>query len=80
MNTALFQYISCYCLSKEDKPEVDVEADFNTSHVTVYQGNTVKEGENKKFQYISCYCLSVTVKRKHRKMLNFNTSHVTVYR
>ena len=33
---SLFQYISCYCLSKDKREPQQVQTDFNTSHVTVY--------------------------------------------
>ena len=35
-NLDIFQYISCYCLSKQYKAQCRNSTDFNTSHVTVY--------------------------------------------
>ena len=35
----IFQYISCYCLSKHTPEREQVQRNFNTSHVTVYQRN-----------------------------------------
>ena len=37
-NTMVFQYISCYCLSLYQHSWMCLHQDFNTSHVTVYQG------------------------------------------
>ena len=36
IETEKFQYISCYCLSLQEKIETTTEKNFNTSHVTVY--------------------------------------------
>ena len=36
MKANAFQYISCYCLSKEIRQQPDIKLYFNTSHVTVY--------------------------------------------
>ena len=37
MEVIKFQYISCYCLSSLYSSILFLFADFNTSHVTVYQ-------------------------------------------
>ena len=53
-----FQYISCYCLSKEREAGRWRLPHFNTSHVTVYLVVQVPYSRIISFQYISCYCLS----------------------
>ena len=55
-----FQYISCYCLSTGELKVLKPWSDFNTSHVTVYQGANIDFEVGAEFQYISCYCLSWT--------------------
>ena len=54
----LFQYISCYCLSRDYAAKNNIVIHFNTSHVTVYQHITCQSTTETEFQYISCYCLS----------------------
>ena len=55
----LFQYISCYSLSKEGIDNMKDVRSFNTSHVTLYRENTLEAIREKLvFQYISCYSLS----------------------
>ena len=57
---SVFQYISCYCLSTPIDAICFMDADFNTSHVTVYRKTSDgEELEDASFQYISCYCLSL---------------------
>ena len=55
----LFQYISCYCLSGLSLGLFNDQADFNTSHVTVYLTPRTPTIMVPTFQYISCYCLSL---------------------
>ena len=57
----LFQYISCYCLSGLSLGLFNDQADFNTSHVTVYLTPRTPTIMVPTFQYISCYCLSSLV-------------------
>ena len=57
---SIFQYISCYCLSRQSKPSISLATNFNTSHVTVYRISKETNAQTIRFQYISCYCLSVT--------------------
>ena len=54
----LFQYISCYCLSRDYAAKNNIVIHFNTSHVTVYRKLEYRKDFGKGFQYISCYCLS----------------------
>ena len=53
---------------------------FNTSHVTLYHGNSLLGKGLIRFQYISCYSLSVELNMKMPWVFCFNTSHVTLYR
>ena len=75
----IFQYISCYCLSKMEQTARCILFHFNTSHVTVYQQYETNIKNRAKFQYISCYCLSEKIVRSKEVKEHFNTSHVTVY-
>ena len=75
----LFQYISCYCLSRKYSGKDFAKVHFNTSHVTVYRDNCSNATYFSIFQYISCYCLSLQTGAKCARCTNFNTSHVTVY-
>ena len=75
----LFQYISCYCLSGLSLGLFNDQADFNTSHVTVYRTDMPRISSKHLFQYISCYCLSRDYAAKNNIVIHFNTSHVTVY-
>ena len=54
----IFQYISCYCLSKVKGMDENHPLNFNTSHVTVYPTTSAFIASLISFQYISCYCLS----------------------
>ena len=78
-NTMVFQYISCYCLSLYQHSWMCLHQDFNTSHVTVYQGYH-KAGKEVwdisihlmlLFIIINCFLFV--------QYFHFNTSHVTVY-
>ena len=75
----LFQYISCYCLSRDYAAKNNIVIHFNTSHVTVYQHITCQSTTETEFQYISCYCLSTATLLIACCVPYFNTSHVTVY-
>ena len=44
MDMIVFQYISCYCLSRENDSSSNGRSDFNTSHVTVYQYFELRAG------------------------------------
>ena len=79
VGTALFQYISCYCLSFTYRKQRLKSWNFNTSHVTVYLDSHNVRWISTRFQYISCYCLSLRGVIHWRITHNFNTSHVTVY-
>ena len=76
-----FQYISCYSLSElADCLDYDVIR-FNTSHVTLYQKNELRQKQHpSQFQYISCYSLSEISMCRFDLFNSFNTSHVTLYR
>ncbi len=54
----LFQYISCYSLSKSFWNNSMESHSFNTSHVTLYHYLILNFTTSLKFQYISCYSLS----------------------
>ena len=54
----IFQYISCYGLSRFLHRLRSSFRNFNTSHVTVYPTSPAKYPAIKLFQYISCYGLS----------------------
>ena len=75
----LFQYISCYCLSKRG---IRVYGTYSISihlmllFIKVLHPNGLSLAV---FQYISCYCLSHSGESRFRKIHYFNTSHVTVY-
>ena len=78
---AVFQYISCYCLSNGLVFRENLFRYFNTSHVTVYRVGCD--------MICSCFChfntSHVTVYPIHvsgqcKSPCHFNTSHVTVYR
>ena len=58
LRLALFQYISCYCLSFSCSFSKILRLYFNTSHVTVYLIAPINSSGVIQFQYISCYCLS----------------------
>ena len=76
---AIFQYISCYCLSRALPNKWRQRWNFNTSHVTVYQKVKLVMYVYTEFQYISCYCLSYPNAPATGATYYFNTSHVTVY-
>ena len=50
----VFQYISCYCLSKMGDEQEDSQHNFNTSHVTVYLYSARFMGES---GYISIHLM-----------------------
>ena len=55
----LFQYITCYSLSKKKLSKCETTSCFNTSHVTLYLDVPPEWlGEQFLFQYITCYSLS----------------------
>ena len=76
----LFQYITCYSLSKKKLSKCETTSCFNTSHVTLYLDVPPEWlGEQFLFQYITCYSLSVGKKHADAVLNSFNTSHVTLY-
>ena len=76
----LFQYITCYSVSKKKLSKCETTSCFNTSHVTLYLDVPPEWlGEQFLFQYITCYSLSVGKKHADAVLNSFNTSHVTLY-
>ena len=76
---SLFQYISCYCLSKDKREPQQVQTDFNTSHVTVY---LKINNAFSKFHNISIHLMLLFIITFIGILpidFHFNTSHVTVY-
>ena len=75
----IFQYISCYCLSK------CVSCDRHFLLISIHlmllfiNHSGVLVVLVIAFQYISCYCLSSCLSSSFMSVCNFNTSHVTVY-
>ena len=59
----MFQYISCYSLSRYQLRAPYLYHCFNTSHVTLYPYKKVFGRNIFVFQYISCYSLSNAVQR-----------------
>ena len=77
---ALFQYISCYSLSKTRTISANPSGCFNTSHVTLYQCCYVRNlSYTLRFNtsHVTLYlmCRRWLFHFQHR----FNTSHVTLY-
>ena len=60
--SSTFQYIPCYSLSFATFYNQKTCNRFNTSHVTLYRGNTMTCTASDLFQYIPCYSLSAIIK------------------
>ena len=76
----IFQYISCYGLSVDLKTEDEINANFNTSHVTVYLEKypfLLSRRRNFNTSHVTVY--QDAMYAICMKILDFNTSHVTVY-
>ena len=72
LSSSMFQYISCYSLSRGTLKWAKRNKRFNTSHVTLYRrkhlSNTLQEDL---FQYISCYSLSLSTPPEVKQRMSF---------
>ena len=59
VGVGVFQYITCYSLSKLQSYSTSESEGFNTSHVTLYLSTKTVEKSKTLFQYITCYSLSL---------------------
>ena len=76
----MFQYISCYSLSRLPWSYVRQTAKFQyISCYSLSTGNMLNMLNVGLFQYISCYSLSVCLNGNKVILCGFNTSHVTLY-
>ena len=76
----MFQYISCYSLSKYDFWIARYPAKFQ--YISCYSLSFQRDHlhfQIQRFQYISCYSLSGTTRTEVSPYRSFNTSHVTLY-
>ena len=77
--SAGFQYISCYCLSRRMATISHIHG-ISIHLMLLFIVGCFKHGRMLcLFQYISCYCLSELNLLRSPWFVNFNTSHVTVY-
>ena len=76
---SMFQYISCYSLSNEDKKWHCNYLRFNTSHVTLYQLPVLRGWSD---TTVSIHLMLLFIGKGSETLspeLSFNTSHVTLY-
>ena len=76
----MFQYISCYSLSKYAfiKPSFAIAFQYISCY-SLSVLSTLRCRDILRFQYISCYSLSKKQEKSLAYLLSFNTSHVTLY-
>ena len=77
--TNLFQYISCYGLSRAAKVFLNYCIEFQYISCYGLSVPVIAPFFTSQFQYISCYGLSQFSAICQQAMQDFNTSHVTVY-
>ena len=78
--SALFKYISCYCLSGQ-APRTSIFC-LQFKYISCYCLSIMYSDFRKEvriFKYISCYCLSRKELEGKGSLLYSNTSHVIVY-